>query len=74
MKIGAAWAVVILALLVGCGTLNKWVGMKDDNVLENSVEDLIELGTGAQIDLTPGSHDDGFHIMPRNEDQHVGCD
>ena len=55
MKIGAAWAVVILALLVGCGTLNKWAGMADDHEVEEISEVVIEHYSGIDVDLSPHS-------------------
>lgn len=52
-------------IIIGCSTVNKWCGFKDDNVIENLTEDAVECTTGLQIDLTPESQDDGFHIYDR---------
>lgn len=43
------------AILGGCHYLNQKVGLPDDNVIEELIEELIESKTGLDIDLTPGS-------------------
>lgn len=55
------WA-LILCLLVsfaafccGCSYINKKLGLSDDNLGEEIVEEVIEMKTGLDIDLTPSS-------------------
>lgn len=57
----------ILLMLTACEPVNRYFGWEDDNVVENAIEDAIELKTNAQIDLTPSTPDDGFHLFPRNK-------
>lgn len=40
-------------LLPSCSDLNKQVGLKDDNDVEQRIEKLIEDETGIKVDLTP---------------------
>lgn len=45
---------VILAMLMGCmHVINDYLGLHDDNAIEEGIEKLIELKTGLDIDLTP---------------------
>lgn len=44
---------VIAALMGGCAYLNKVAGVKDDNVVEEAIEEKIKYETGIDIDLTP---------------------
>jgi len=61
-------AVVLIAVICGgCAMLNKWCGLKDDNLAENLVEDAIEFETGQQVDLTPENVDNGPHLYPRKD-------
>lgn len=39
----------------GCSYINRKFHLKDDNVIEEVVEDIIEKKTGLDFDLTPGS-------------------
>jgi len=48
-------ALLISALLGSCSYLNRKMGLSDDNVVEESVEAVIEHHTGLDIDLTPSS-------------------
>lgn len=54
-----------LLFLSACEPINKFLGLQNDNWMENSVEDAIEFETGAQVDLTPSDKDEGFHLFPR---------
>lgn len=38
-----------------CSSINKKLGLKDDNFIEEALESVIESNTGFDIDLTPGS-------------------
>jgi len=38
----------------GCHYINQKLGLRDDNIIEEAIEDLIEAKTGLDIDLTPG--------------------
>jgi starvation-inducible outer membrane lipoprotein len=47
---------IFLALaLSSCSYINKQMGLKDDNMIENNIENVIEHESGLQIDLTPSS-------------------
>ena len=43
------------ALTMGCSQINSYFGVKDDSIIEETVESLIEAKTGLDIDLTPGT-------------------
>jgi len=49
--------VVLLALMGGfvggCSYLNQKLGMADDNIIEEAIENKIEDTTGLNIDLSP---------------------
>lgn len=55
-----ALAIVILIALCcgGCSYMNKRVGLKDDNWMEEQVEEYLKRQTGIDIDLTPGCLED----------------
>lgn len=61
LKKSAAWIVIVLALCflsVACvGLLNKKLGLEDDNLMEEAMEELIEYQTGLDIDLTPDTNE-----------------
>lgn len=51
-------ALIILSLCIlahGCQTLNDKTGMKDDNIIEESIEAVIKAETGIDMDLSPRS-------------------
>jgi hypothetical protein len=53
------WAAPIMTLIitlccVGCHHFNDQLGLASDNALEQSVEAVIKVNTGLDIDLTPG--------------------
>lgn len=50
--------IILIIMLTGCHSLNQAFGMKDDNPVEEAVEQAIENATGADIDLTPDSSED----------------
>jgi|GEM_PF-2550527 len=54
MRLAIIMTVLVLSI-TACSYLNKKVGLDDDNIIEESVEGLIEYKTGLDIDLTPGS-------------------
>jgi hypothetical protein len=61
-------AFILLWVTVGgCTTLNRWIGLSNDNLAENLVEDAIELQSGKQVDLTPQDVDTGPHLYPRKD-------
>jgi hypothetical protein len=39
----------------GCSYVNKKLGLKDDNIAEEIIEEVIKKETGLSIDLTPES-------------------
>ena len=45
--------VIIISCVGGCSYFNKFMGLKDDNVVEEAAEDVIEHETGIHLDLTP---------------------
>lgn len=40
-------------LLPSCSSFNKEIGMKDDNPVEQAVEEMIKDETGIVVDFTP---------------------
>lgn len=42
-------------VLCSCSTLNRWVGLEDDNFIEEAVEDVVQNETGLNFDFTPNS-------------------
>ena len=51
--IACACALIIISVCGACSIINDWTGLKDDNVIEEAIEDVIEHQTGIDIDLTP---------------------
>lgn len=47
--------VAILALITSCSELNQKLGLKDDNVVEETAEFVIDKELGVDVDLTPAS-------------------
>lgn len=45
----------ILILIVGCSQINKELGLEDDNVYEEAMEDVIKGRTGQDVDLSPAT-------------------
>lgn len=45
------------AYLGSCSYINRKLGMSDDNLIEEAIEDKIEDATGLDIDLTPDSQE-----------------
>jgi len=52
MKIGVGCIVLVL-ILGGCHYLNEKIGLQDDNVIEEFIEERIKEKTGFDLDLTP---------------------
>lgn len=44
----------ILSYCSACSYINKKLGLENDNILEQSVEAVIQAETGLSVDLTPG--------------------
>lgn len=40
-------------LLCGCSSINKKIGLSDDNIIEESAEAVFEKYTGLDLDFTP---------------------
>jgi hypothetical protein len=40
-------------ILCSCSSINKQFGIQDDNPIEETVEEIIKVETGLNIDLTP---------------------
>jgi hypothetical protein len=51
------FAVALLGccVLSGCSYVNRFLGLDDDNVYEESIEGVIRYKTGLDVDLTPRS-------------------
>lgn len=49
--------IIVGSLVGGCSYLNKKLGLKDDNVLEELIEHRIEEETGFDVDLSPASRE-----------------
>ena len=43
-----------LTILTSCSLINAKLSLPDDNILEETLEFVIEKETGLKIDLTPG--------------------
>lgn len=54
MKYGIIASAFIVFAFYGCQKFNKKFNLRNDNIIEQFVESLIESETGIQIDLTPG--------------------
>jgi hypothetical protein len=50
-------SVIALLFLVGCEAFNEKFGVKDDNIVEEILEDVIKKETGIDMDLTPSSEE-----------------
>lgn len=53
----AVCLIVFLSITNFFSSMNKIIGVKDDNVIEEVVEDLLESKTGIKLDLTPESEE-----------------
>lgn len=51
----ALFLIGVALLLPSCSDLNKKVGLPDDNLIEEVVEDVIKEELGPDIDLTPST-------------------
>ena len=45
--------IFFLCSIQSCSSINKELGLKDDNVFEESVENYIKKETGIEVDFTP---------------------
>lgn len=54
---GCITILAIAGFLGGCSYLNQKLGLRDDNVIEEAIENKIEDATGLSIDLTPDSQE-----------------
>lgn len=53
---------IVLSLcstLCGCSYVNRYFGFQDDNMVEESAEELLRMRTGIDIDLTPATQEKG---------------
>lgn len=60
---------LVSVLAYGCAPVNRWIGLKDDNIVETLSEDVIRYKTGLDIDLTPENPDEddySFDIWRKN--------
>lgn len=44
-----------ILLLPSCSDINRKLGLSDDNLMEEVMEDIIREETGQDVDLTPNS-------------------
>mgnify|MGYP001578401074 CR=1 FL=1 len=57
IKILSYCSIVVLVIILGsCGTF--WKSYPEDNIIENSIENVIESESGLKIDLSPFSPED----------------
>lgn len=49
------YMILPLFMLCSCSAINTKLGLQDENYGEELIEEAIELKTGLDIDLTPGS-------------------
>jgi len=54
IKTGIA-AIIITGTLGSCHMINQKVGLDDDNIFEERIEEKIKEETGIDVDLTPNS-------------------
>ena len=54
---------VIFLSFGGCEYFNKLLGLKDDNLIESVIEDVIESQLGISIDLTPENPDEDDYTL-----------
>lgn len=45
--------VLVSAMIGGCSLINEVLQLKNDNIIEEAIEQIIENETGVEIDLTP---------------------
>lgn len=55
LKAVILFACVFVVTFTACSQLNRYFGLEDDNVIEESVEKVIQGYTGMDIDLTPAT-------------------
>jgi uncharacterized membrane protein len=51
----AIFFALLACLFYACSPVNKFFGIKDDNVVEEMAEEVIKIRTGLDLDLTPES-------------------
>jgi len=56
-----------ICLLGGCSAINKKLGLKNDNLLEEFLEDRFEEHTGWDVDFTPEDEETEEVFLGRNE-------
>jgi hypothetical protein len=45
-------------LLCGCSSINRKLGLDDDNIIEESAEAVLKKHTGLDLDFTPNSKEE----------------
>ena len=48
-------SLLLVLVITSCSALNAKLGLKDDNLGEEVIEDVIKAETGLSLDLTPNS-------------------
>lgn len=46
---------LVSGLIGGCSLINQRLGLKDDNLIEEAIEQELKDRTGVELDLSPGS-------------------
>lgn len=59
-------AILILATCGACTALNKWVGLPNDNAIEQYIEKEIKEGLGLDVDLSPEGNDESSKVTTLN--------
>lgn len=52
---GLAAIIIIVALVGGCTRVNQYLGLSDDNIFEETLEEQIQRYSGLEVDLSPVS-------------------
>ncbi len=51
-------SVLFTLSFVSCSELNEKIGLKDDNIAEEFLENVVESKTGLDVDFTPSTPED----------------
>lgn len=46
---------LVAGFMGGCSLMNQRLGLPDDNIIEETIEDVVEHKTGVELDLSPSS-------------------
>lgn len=54
---------ICMVFLSGCSEINRKLGLSDDNIGEEVIEDIIKEETGIDVDLTPESPEKKYPLL-----------